>query len=84
MAGASADAISLAQDLVTALRVTTPRQPSTLLNVRSNYSLVELRGGREGGREGGRGERGEGEGEGGGGGGGREGGERGRKERSKI
>ena len=69
MAGASANAISLAQDLVTALRVPTPRQPSTLLNVRSNYSLVELRGGeggREGGREGGGREGGRGGGEGGG------------------
>ena len=68
MAGTSANAISLAQDLVTALRVPTPRQPSTLLNVRSNYSLVELRGEGEGGRrEEGGGEEGVGEGGGEGG-----------------
>ena len=43
MTGASADSISLAEDLVAALRIPTPSQPATLLNVRPHHCLAELR-----------------------------------------
>ena len=43
MTGASADSISLAEDLVATLRIPTPSQPATLLNVRPYHCLVELR-----------------------------------------